>query len=126
VSHREKCALLLGSALNSRLALEQVADSASNLDPAAALQLRRVCASLLAALRVSETRVRVYGRCAVLAGTSVPDDPQLHAASTSSCVADTRSCSSTSYTFLQKLANAGCRRGTEAKFDEVLWPGDPL
>ena len=65
VSHREKCALLLGSALNSRLALEQVADSTSQLDAAAALQLRRVCASLLAALRLGETRVRVYGRCAI-------------------------------------------------------------
>ena len=123
VSHREKCALLLGSALNSRLALEQVADSASDLDPAAALQLRRVCASLLAALRVSETRVRVYGRCAASVAPLWRSRPQPHTASPHAPPAvwpDTRSLLPTiSYTFFQKLANAGCRRGTEAKFDEV-------
>ena len=89
MSHREKCALLLGSALNSRLALEQVAGSASDLDPAAALQLRRVCASLLAALRVSETRVRVYGRCAAPVAPlwwQPPSTAHRLAASTVSCV----------------------------------------
>ncbi len=62
-SHREKCAVLLGAALNSKLALEQVAEVAVSLDAPSLLQLRRVCASLLAALRLGETRVKLYGRC---------------------------------------------------------------
>jgi hypothetical protein len=61
-SHREKCAVLLGAALNSRLALEQAAEGAAALDAADQLQLRRVCASLLGALRLGATRVRLYGR----------------------------------------------------------------
>jgi len=62
-SHREKCAVLLGAALNSKLALEQVAELFPGMDNQSKLQLRRVCASLLSALKLSETRVKLYGRC---------------------------------------------------------------
>jgi len=61
-SHREKCAVLLGAALNGKLAVEQVAEVAGQLDAQGLLTLRRVCASLLAALRLGETRVKLYGR----------------------------------------------------------------
>ena len=61
-SHREKCAVLLGAALNGKLAVEQVTEVAAQLDPQGLLTLRRVCASLLAALRLGETRVKLYGR----------------------------------------------------------------
>jgi hypothetical protein len=67
-SHREKCAVLLGAALNAKLALEQAAEgAAASLDGAEQMQLRRVCASLLSALRLGATRVKLYGRRVVCA-----------------------------------------------------------
>ncbi len=62
-SHREKCAVLLGAALNARLALEQAVEGgAATLDGHEQMQLRRVCASLLSSLRLGATRVKLFGR----------------------------------------------------------------
>jgi len=62
-SYREKCAVLLGAALNSKLALEQVAEAATCQGETNLLSLRRLCSKLLGTLRLGETRVKLYGRC---------------------------------------------------------------
>jgi len=55
--------VLLGAALNSKLALEQVAEAAVRQGESNLLALRRLCSKLLATLRLGETRVKLYGRC---------------------------------------------------------------
>ena len=64
-SYREKCAVLLGAALNSKLALEQVAEAATrqlSQEEASLLLLRRLCTKLLLALRQGEIVIGRHGR----------------------------------------------------------------
>jgi len=64
-SYREKCAVLLGAALNSKLALEQVAEAATrqlSQEEGSLLLLRRLCTKLLLALRQGEIVIGRHGR----------------------------------------------------------------
>ena len=99
----------------------QAAEGAALLSAAEQVQLRRVCASLLSALRLAATRVKLYGR-------RVPWPPPRRAApprfrGLPPCCrrarASRRPPAPRSYTPLQKMAHVGCAQAVDVKFDEA-------
>ena len=62
VSHREKCAIVLGAALAVNVALAEATAVSPALDTQTQTQLKRLCSGVLAALGLAVARVRVYGQ----------------------------------------------------------------
>lgn len=107
--------MLLGAALNSKLALEQVAEAATRQGESNLLALRRLCSKLLATLRLGETRVKLFGRCAGCApggGARVsPPAAPAHARARASRRAR--------YNVFVKALRVGRTKMVEDKFDEA-------
>eukprot|EP00227_Mantoniella_beaufortii_P001789 CAMPEP_0197617914 /NCGR_PEP_ID=MMETSP1326-20131121/61272_1 /TAXON_ID=1155430 /ORGANISM="Genus nov. species nov., Strain RCC2288" /LENGTH=665 /DNA_ID=CAMNT_0043186809 /DNA_START=304 /DNA_END=2298 /DNA_ORIENTATION=- len=62
VSHREKCAVVLGAAVAVSIALTEADAVSPGLDAPTQTQLKRLCSGILSTLGLAVARVRVYGQ----------------------------------------------------------------
>ena len=62
VSHREKCAVVLGAAVAVNIALAEADAVSPALDAVTQTQLKRLCSGVLSTLGLAVARVRVYGQ----------------------------------------------------------------
>ena len=62
VSHREKCAVVLGAAVAVNIALAEADAVSPALDAVTQMQLKRLCSGVLSTLGLAVARVRVYGQ----------------------------------------------------------------
>ena len=62
VSHREKCAVVLGAALAVNIALAEADAVSPALDAFTQTQLKRLCSGILSTLGLAVARVQVYGQ----------------------------------------------------------------
>ena len=62
VSHREKCAVVLGAAMAVNIALAEADAVSPALDAFTQTQLKRLCSGILSTLGLAVARVRVYGQ----------------------------------------------------------------
>ena len=62
VSHREKCAVVMGAAVAVSVALAEADAVSPALDQITLLQLKRICSGILSTLGLAVARARVYGQ----------------------------------------------------------------